>query len=232
MAKLIAHNLTVDFPLYSVKPSFKRMLVSTVGGSLIKLDDKPSIVRALNKINFDINDGDRVGLVGDNGSGKSTLLRVIAGVYEPTSGSISVEGKISSMLSLTPGMSDDLTGYENIYIRCYFLGIKKDYIDKIIDNVIEFAELGEFLNLPMRTYSSGMRMRLAFAIMVFIDTDILIMDEWLSVGDKTFIDKANKKLLSLIDKTSIFVIASHDKKMIKRQCNKIYYLKNGNLVKN
>jgi len=187
-----ARDLVVDFPIYGGK---SRSLKSTVlraatGGSIAADAADRVVVRALDHVSFDLNEGDRVGLVGHNGSGKTTLLRVLAGVYEPVSGSISVRGRVASMLSITLGMDTDATGYENIFLRGTILGLRKREIARMVDEVCEFAELGDFIYMPMRTYSAGMVMRLMFAISTNVQADSLLMDGWLGAGDAEFTEKA------------------------------------------
>ena len=175
--------------------------------------------------------GDRLGLIGHNGSGKSTLLQVLGGIYEPTSGELSVSGEITSMLGISLGMDADGTGLENIYLRGRLLGLSKRRLDGMIDDIAEFAGIGEYLHLPLRTYSSGMAMRLAFSIMTSVDADIILMDEWLSVGDAEFIQKAQARLAKIMDKARMVVIASHNLALVEGQCNVILSLEHGKIVK-
>ena len=188
------------------------------------------LVRALDNLNFEFHEGDRVGLVGHNGSGKSTLLQVLAGIYEPAAGELLVNGKITSMLGITLGMDADVTGLENIYIRGRLMGLTRGKIDTMVDEIANFAGIGDYLHLPMRTYSSGMSMRLAFAIATSVEADIILMDEWLSVGDADFVSKAKERLTDLVGKARLVVIASHDHAMIAEQCNTILRLEHGKIV--
>ena len=188
------------------------------------------LVRALDNLNFEFHEGDRVGLVGHNGSGKSTLLQVLAGIYEPAAGELLVNGKITSMLGITLGMDADVTGLENIYIRGRLMGLTRGKIDTMVDEIANFAGIGDYLHLPMRTYSSGMSMRLAFAIATSVEADIILMDEWLSVGDADFVSKAKERLTDLVGKARLVVIASHDHAMIAEQCNIILRLEHGKIV--
>jgi lipopolysaccharide transport system ATP-binding protein len=202
------------------------------GGVIAEGAHNVRVVRALNDINLELKDGDRVGLVGPNGSGKSTLLRVIAGVYEPRSGEVEIQGRVISMLSITQGMNADLTGIENIGLRAALLGLGRKQKRHIIDEIIEFSDLGEFIKLPLRTYSSGMAMRLAFSVATSIDADILIMDEWLSVGDAEFSEKAKHRLDKMVNKAKILVIASHNPDLIESVCNRKYALEHGRISRN
>jgi lipopolysaccharide transport system ATP-binding protein len=233
MTIIKAENLTVDFPIYgsTTNRSLKKSLIhAATGGRLAKDTSKRVLVRALDGLNFEFHEGDRVGLIGHNGSGKSTLLQVLAGIYEPTSGSLQVQGKITSMLGITLGMDSDVTGLENIYLRGRLMGLSRNQIASKVEDIAEFAGIGEYLHLPMRTYSSGMLMRLAFAIATSAEADIILMDEWLSVGDADFILKAKDRLTDLINKARLVVIASHDHTMINDQCNIILKLEHGKLL--
>jgi lipopolysaccharide transport system ATP-binding protein len=173
-------------------------------------------VTALNSVNLDLKNGDRLGVMGPNGSGKSTLLRTIAGVYQPTSGSIKVQGRIVSLIDISLGMEMEATGIENIRMRGIMMGMKLKQIKLIEEDIADFTELGKFLELPVRTYSTGMYMRLGFAVSTFIPADIILMDEWLSVGDSNFLIKAEKRLKDFIKKSSILVIASHSEELISK----------------
>jgi len=233
MAIIRASNLVVEFPIYGMtgNRSFKKSLINiATGGVLAKDATNRVLVRALDNLNFEFHEGDRVGLVGHNGSGKSTLLQVLAGIYEPAAGELLVNGKITSMLGITLGMDADVTGLENIYIRGRLMGLTRGKIDTMVDEIANFAGIGDYLHLPMRTYSSGMSMRLAFAIATSVEADIILMDEWLSVGDADFVSKAKERLTDLVGKARLVVIASHDHAMIAEQCNIILRLEHGKIV--
>jgi lipopolysaccharide transport system ATP-binding protein len=203
---------------------------AATGGFLARDAADHICVRAINNISFEFTSGDRIGILGHNGSGKSTLLRAIAGTYEPVSGSLDVEGKLATMLSITLGMDTESTGYENIFLRGAIMGLKSDTIESMIDEICEFSELGDFINLPMRTYSSGMSMRLAFAVATCFPADIVLMDEWLSVGDADFSQKAQIRLGNMIRESQILVLASHDERLIRENCNKILRLEHGEII--
>ena len=233
MAIIRASNLVVEFPIYGMtgNRSFKKSLINiATGGVLAKDATNRVLVRALDNLNFEFHEGDRVGLVGHNGSGKSTLLQVLAGIYEPAAGELLVNGKITSMLGITLGMDADVTGLENIYIRGRLMGLTRSKIDTMVDGIANFAGIGDYLHLPMRTYSSGMSMRLAFAIATSVEADIILMDEWLSVGDADFVSKAKERLTDLVGKARLVVIASHDHAMIAEQCNIVIRLEHGKIV--
>lgn len=232
MAKVIANNIIVDYPIYgTTSRSFKNAFIRTATGGLLARDaNERIVVRALNGVSFEFAEGDRVGIVGHNGSGKSTLLRVIVGAYEPVNGSIMVAGKVSSMLSISLGMDPEATGYENIFLRGAIMGLKPREIESLVDEVIGFSELGDYIDMPVRTYSSGMAMRLAFAISTSISADIILMDEWLSAGDASFAEKAQQRLRTLLSQAKILVLASHDENLIRSNCNKFMRLDHGSLT--
>ena len=224
-----AAQLGVQFPIYNAPTrSLKKTLLRTATGGRIGADQAGRVcVRALDGVSVDIREGDRVGLVGQNGSGKTTLLRVIAGVYEPTEGHIAINGRIASLLDISVGLEPEATGYENIVLRGLMMGIKPKEIRKKVEDIAEFSELGDYLGMPLRTYSSGMVMRLAFSVSTNIDPEILIMDEWLSVGDASFVGKAENRLQALLERTPILIIASHSPDLINKLCNKVVRLANG-----
>lgn len=232
MASIVARNLMVEFPIYgtksrSMKNAFMR---AATGGLLAKGTDERVVVRALRDISFRFDVGDRVGIIGHNGSGKSTLLRVLAGAYEPTGGEIDVTGKVASMLSITLGMDFEATGYENIYLRATVMGMRSSEIEPLLGEISEFSELGDYLDMPVRTYSSGMAMRLAFAVSTSVSADIILMDEWLNVGDPSFSVKAESRLNELVNKAKILVFASNDENMIRKNCNRILRLDHGEMA--
>lgn len=227
-----ACDLTVEFPiLENSHRSLKKIVLNlTTGGKIGKDASRHLTVTALDGLNFDINQGDRIGLIGHNGSGKTTLLRVLSGVYAPTRGQLTVRGKIASLLDVSMGLDPDATGFENIYLRGILDGLRPKTIADKTEEIAEFSELGEYLNLPVRTYSSGMLLRLAFAISTSIEADILIMDEWLSVGDADFSAKATKRLDSLVSKASILILASHSPDLISKVCNRQIRLEHGKIT--
>jgi lipopolysaccharide transport system ATP-binding protein len=231
MSKLVGKNITVDFPIYSGgSRSLKKTIVNAASGGFFAQDaSKHLVVRALDDVSFNVLPGDRIGLYGHNGAGKSTLLRVMAGIYEPTSGNIVSQGKIASMLSITLGIDPEATGLDNIFTRGYLMGIKPKVMKTLVDEIADFSGLGDYLFLPYRTYSSGMAMRLAFSIATCVNADIILMDEWLSVGDAEFVDKAKVKLSEMINQANIVVLASHNIDLIKSHCNKIYQINHGKM---
>jgi len=233
MAHVLANDVVVEFPIYGAKSrSLKTTLLhAATGGRLGRDAGDRVVVRALNSLSFEFSEGDRVGIIGHNGSGKSTLLRVLAGAYEPVSGSIKVVGRIASMLSISLGMDMEATGYENIYLRGAVMALNPQQIDSLVDEICDFSGLGEYIDMPMRTYSTGMAMRLAFAISTSVAADIILMDEWLSAGDASFSEKAQGRLARLLDQAKILVLATHDEGLIRSTCNRILQLDHGDLVK-
>jgi lipopolysaccharide transport system ATP-binding protein len=231
-ALIDARGVTVEFPIYenSHRSLKKKVLNLTTGGKIGGDAGKYPFVRALDQINFTFRYGERVGLTGHNGSGKTTLLRVLAGVYSPVHGSLTVHGKIASLLDMSMGLDPDATGFENIYLRGIMDGLKPSVIRAKIDDIADFTELGDYLNLPVRTYSSGMMLRLAFAISTHVEADVLIMDEWLSVGDAQFSAKAAERLERFVSRAGILVIASHDPKLIERICTRRIHLEHGQIA--
>ena len=177
-------------------------------------------VTALHNLSLKLEPGDRLGVMGPNGAGKSTLLRVIAGIYEPTQGSVEVRGRIASLINISLGMELEASGYENIRMRGVMMGLSLKQIKSLEEEIADFTELGPCLNMPIRSYSTGMHMRLGFAVSTAVPADILLMDEWLSVGDEAFKIKAEKRLGEYVKKSSILVIASHSKETIEKLSNK------------
>lgn len=174
---------------------------------------------ALRDLSLNLKSGDRLGVMGPNGAGKSTLLRVIAGIYAPTSGSIEVKGRIASLIDISLGMELEASGYENIRMRGVMMGLSLKQIKSLEEEIADFTELGPYLNMPIRSYSTGMHMRLGFAVSTAVPADILLMDEWLSVGDEAFKIKAEKRLEDYVNKSSILVLASHSKETIEKLTN-------------
>lgn len=227
-----AANLTVDFTVYnSPHRSLKKNLLHFATGGHISSEVSGVVtIRALDGVSFDLSEGERLGLSGHNGSGKSTLLKVLAGVYAPTAGKLDISGKVASLLDISIGMDGEASGIENIYIRGILLGLTMEEIRKKVDEIVDFSELGNFIDLPVRTYSSGMSMRLAFSIATSVEADILLMDEWLSVGDSDFVKKAEARLKSLVKKTPILVMASHSPEVLNEVCTKVIRLESGRIV--
>ena len=231
-AHIILNDVHVDFPIYGARHrSFKNTVLRAATGGMIAEDaGKHVTVKALDGVSFELREGDRLGIVGHNGSGKSTLLRVLAGAYEPVAGRVDIRGRVASMLDITLGLDYEATGYENIHLRGVIMGFTPRQIGALVDEIAAFSELGDYLDMPMRTYSSGMGLRLAFAVSTCVRADILLMDEWLSVGDEAFKRKAQDRLAKLVNEAKILVLASHEESLIRSNCNKLMRLSHGQVV--
>ena len=231
MAIIEFKNVNVDIPVYNANSrSLKKSLIQvSTGGILGSNESGVVVVKALDNLTFSLKDGDRVALLGHNGAGKSTLLRVLSGVYHPTSGSATVNGNIGSLIDVSLGIDPEATGRENIYIRGALLGLKRSEIHKKIQEIIDFSELGDFVDMPLRTYSSGMHLRLAFSVSTIVRPEVLLMDEWLSVGDESFKHKAESRLNDVVQATSILVIASHSRELVTKTCNRAIWLEHGKI---
>jgi lipopolysaccharide transport system ATP-binding protein len=229
MASIEFDKVCVDFPVYNVQSrSLKTCLIQAATGGKLGSDSTGRVVvRGLENLSFTLKDGDRVGILGHNGAGKSTLLRLIGGVYEPSSGTARITGAVGSLIDISLGIDPEASGRENIYFRAGLLGLRKAEISQHIDDVIEFSELGDFIDMPLRTYSTGMHMRLAFAVSTIIRPEILLLDEWLSVGDEKFKHKAEARMSALVEATSILVIASHSRELLLNTCNRAIWLEHG-----
>jgi ABC-type polysaccharide/polyol phosphate transport system ATPase subunit len=233
MAGIILKNVTADFPIYGNQVSFRNALFGrVVGGVLRRPSDTGNrvVVRALDNVSLTINHGDQLGLIGHNGAGKSTLLRVLAGIYEPSLGSIAVDGYISPLFDVSPGLDLDDSGYENIVTCALLLGMSRDEIELKIPEIAAFTELNEYLALPARTYSTGMLVRLGFAIATAIDPEILLLDEGLGAGDARFATRATKRVEAMIERSSIMVLASHSDELIRQMCNRVVLLNHGRVL--
>ena len=229
MAQITLTNASVVLPIYnSSARSLTNTLVSAATGGVLTAQKGGHLsIEALKDLNLEIKSGDRLGIVGHNGAGKSTLLRLLSGVYEPSSGKIKRSGSISSLVDISLGINAENTGRENIFLRGKLMGLSKREIDEKLDEIIEFSELGDYVNLPVRVYSSGMLLRLAFSVSTSISADILIMDEWLSVGDGAFAERSGQRLRNLVDESDILVIASHTRDLLEETCNRIVWLEHG-----
>ncbi|HXM81117.1 MAG TPA: ABC transporter ATP-binding protein [Burkholderiales bacterium] len=232
MGYIRARDIVVQFVVYGLASrSLKKSLIrAATGGALARDAGDRVVVKALDRVSLEIREGERIGLMGHNGSGKTTLLRVLAGAYEPIAGDFEIRGSVVSMLSVTLGMDPDATGLENIFLRGAVMGLSRKYIEQIVDEIAAFAELGDYIYMPLRTYSSGMSMRLAFATATAVSSDIILMDEWLSVGDADFSSKAQARLNQLVSNAKIVVLASHDASLLTQNCTRIVRLDHGRIV--
>lgn len=224
-------HVSVSFPIYQgTSRSLKNNLIyRTTGGRIGRDSHDRVIVQALQDVNLTLHQSDRLALCGVNGAGKTTLLRVMAGVYEPTSGSVTVNGRISPMLDLGVGIDPELNGYENIRLRGLLLQIEPRELESKMDEIAEFTELGDYLHMPVRTYSTGMMMRLTFAISTCFVPEVVLMDEWILSADMHFMAKAQKRIQEFIDRSTIFVLASHNLQLLAQWCTKGIWLQNGRI---
>ena len=232
MASIRLDQVSVSFPIYDAKSRSikKRVLVAAGRGRIGTSEDNHVVIRALNGVSVKVEHGDRVGLIGRNGAGKTTLLRVMAGIYEPPLGTVEVEGRVAPLFDIGMGMDPESSGYENILLRGLYLGLRKAEIRAKFDEIAEFTELGEFLEMPLRTYSAGMFARLAFAISTSIEPEILLLDEGIGAGDEAFLEKAKKRLDTLIKRAGILVLASHSEPLVRELCNRAILLENGHVI--
>lgn len=232
MAHISIQKLSVEFAIYGSRArSMKNTIMAQATGGRIMAGAKDVVtVRALDDLTLEINHGDRIGLLGHNGSGKSTLLRVLSGIYKPVAGQIVIDGSVGTLLDPSAGMDHEATGRENIYLRGHLLGMSQKDIDDSIDDIAQFTDLGDFLELPMKTYSAGMSARLAFGISTAMKNDILLIDEGIGAGDATFQVKANARIRRLFEETSIVILASHSPDIIRTFCTKTIVMQQGKIA--
>jgi len=230
-ALIKVEDLSLELPIYGIHSrSLKKTLVSMgVGSRLTRHAGNQIRVHALNNLSFSLRDGDRLALVGHNGAGKTTLLRVLAGVFEPTVGTITVEGRTAPLFDITLGMNMDATGYENIHLRGLLLGLRPAEIAARTTEIAAFTDLGDYLSMPVRTYSSGMLLRLGLAVATAIQPEVLLMDEWIAAVDAEFLLKAERRIHDVVERSSIIVLASHNLHLLRRMCNKMLILDHGSI---
>jgi ABC-type polysaccharide/polyol phosphate transport system ATPase subunit len=224
-------GVSVSFPLYhGGSRSLKKSLMFRGSGGRIGTDASHRIiVEALRNISLSLSVGDRLALIGANGAGKTTLLRVMAGIYEPAVGKVTVRGRISPMFDISLGIDNDLTGYDNIRLRGLILGMAPEEIESKLPDIAEFTGLDEYLDMPVRTYSAGMMLRLTFAVATCFEPEVLLMDEWIVAGDASFINQARQRIGKFIDKAAVLVLASHDLATCHQWCNKGVWLDQGRI---
>ncbi len=231
MALIDAKSVNVYYPVYSGRGrSLKEQLLRTVGGKLSEDENSRLVVTALEDVTLTLKAGDRVALIGQNGAGKSTLLRVLAGILEPASGQLTTRGHVSSLIDMSMGLDPEATGYENILIRSVFLGATFAEARRRIPEIEAFCELGNYLQLPMRTYSTGMRLRLSFAIAMAGQPEILVLDEMIATGDAAFAAKAHTRLLEVLSKLDILALATHDLNLARSLCNRGLVMAHGRVI--
>lgn len=232
MASITLSGVVVDIPIYdNGSRSIKNSVLSVATGGQIRPRDGTNriVVRALDALDLHVAHGDRVGLIGHNGAGKSTILRVMSGIYEPTAGSVSIDGEVASMFNIGFGMDPDATGWDNIILRGMYLGFSRREIEARSQEIGELTGLGEFLDMPLRTYSAGMSTRLAFAISTAISPEILLIDEGIGAGDAAFLSQAQERMRKFIGKAGILVMASHSNDLLLSWCTKGIWMEHGRI---
>ena len=231
MAVIDFKGVCVDFPVFNStgRSLKKRVMRVATGGQLGEDTSGVVVIRALDSLDFRVTDGERVALLGHNGAGKTTLLRVLNGVYIPTVGRAIVDGTLGSLIDISLGIDPEASGLENIYIRGRLLGMGPEEIRAKTPEIISYSELGDFIEMPVRTYSTGMQMRLAFTISTTLRPEILLMDEWLSVGDEGFKHKAEARMKDVVQATSIMIVATHSRELAMNMCTRALWLEHGKI---
>jgi len=238
--EIVASNLTLDIPIYDPRArSFRHAMLRPIANTLrgatyiggnIQKSNGVVVVRAIDNVSFRIDHGERVGIIGHNGAGKTTLLRAMAGIFEPTGGSMMTCGQIMPLFNLMEGLMPESTGREFIRIRGVLLGLEPRQIDPLIDEVAEFCELGDYIDMPVRTYSTGMLVRVAFAVATSVTSDILLFDELIGAGDARFLKKGEERLRRFAQRSSIVVIATHNHDILLKWCTRALLLDHGSLI--
>jgi ABC-type polysaccharide/polyol phosphate transport system ATPase subunit len=229
--RIVADTVSIHLPIYNINSlNLKKTLLRVGTGGRIHAAAKCLVVEALRGVSFTAEEGDRIGLVGLNGAGKTTLLRAVAGIFQPTGGRLEVSGRVVPLLAVGVGMHDDATGYENLRNCALQQGMTVDEIAAKIDEIAAFTQLGDYLDLPTYTYSAGMRMRLGFAVATAMDADILALDEVIGAGDAVFVNRAVERFNSMLERTRIVLLATHDEAAIRTLCNKVLLLAEGRVL--
>src|SRR5919202_2953206 len=228
MVSIDVRDASVDFPIFDAKSrSLKHTVLGVVGGNVAANERKVVVIEALRNINLHVSEGDRLALVGHNGAGKSTLLRLLSGIYEPTGGQALVHGRVAPVFDLGVGMDPEISGFENIIVRGLFLGMSRKQMEARVDDIAEFTELGNFLQMPLRTYSTGMRVRLALGVVTSIDPEILLLDEGIGAVDAAFLEKSKQRLSELVDRAGLLVFASHSDEFLRELCDTAIWMDHG-----
>ena len=231
MPSLSLRNVGVEFPVYqaSARSLRKALLAGTTGGNLARDANNRITVRALHDVSFDIADGERVGIIGSNGAGKTTLLKVLAGIFKPTQGRAVISGRTTALINASVGLNFAATGRENIILRGIYMDVHPRAMQRRVEEIAAFTELGQYLDMPVQTYSTGMMVRLAFAISTCVAPEILVLDEWVAAGDEQFLNKATRRMDDFVAGSSILVLASHSIDLIRRWCRRAIYLRGGHV---
>jgi lipopolysaccharide transport system ATP-binding protein len=228
--RITVEDVSVTFPLYhGGARSLKRTVLAAASGRLGQDRKSRVVVNALRNVNFDLRGGDRLGLIGPNGSGKTTLLRVLGGIYEPAQGHVRVQGSLNALLDASLGMNMELTGRENIRLRGQYNGFSRPQLDRLEDDVADFAGLGDFIDLPVRIYSAGMVIRIGFALATAVHPQILLMDEWILAGDADFMVRAQNRLEAMVRGADILVLSTHDLATLQTWCSRVIWLDQGQI---
>lgn len=234
MSALVIEGVSVDFPIYGAQRSLRKALFGRAIGGLVGRGDHRHrdrlVVKALIDVSLELKDGDRLALVGHNGSGKSTLLKVMAGIYQPVSGRVLAAGRVTPLFESLPGLDGEDTGYENLISAGLLLGMSRPEIEAKLPEIEKFSELGEYLELPVRTYSAGMMARLGFSLATAVDPGILLIDEWIAAGDARFLERADRRMRELVDRSPVLVLASHSAELLRTMCNKAVLMREGRLL--
>jgi len=226
---IMTKDACVDFPIFDAKSrSLKKTVMGLVGGNIAS-DSKVPVIEALRDISVTLEHGARVGLVGHNGAGKSTLLRLLSGIYEPTRGVAEIRGRVAPVFDLGVGMDPEISGLENIMIRGLFLGMTRKQMEERVDDIADFTELGDFLRMPLRTYSTGMRVRLALGVVTSIDPEILLLDEGIGAVDAAFLEKSKQRLSELVGRSGLLVFASHSDEFLRELCDSAIWMEHGQI---
>ena len=222
-------DASVAFPVYNAaSQSLKNRVLSAVtGGKIDRKHDGSVVVQGLQSISLKIEPGERVGLVGHNGAGKTTLLRLLSGIYHPTQGQANIVGECTTLINIGLGIDPEATGRENIRLRAVMLSMRPAQVNQRIEEIINFTGLGDFIDMPFRTYSTGMQLRLAFAVSTAINPQILVMDEWLSTGDEEFKERAERRMKEVVSTAQILILASHSRELLLANCNRLVWLEHG-----
>jgi len=228
MAHVEIENVSLRYPIYGTNArSFKSTLINMATGGRLHKHNGSIVVEALKNVSLKLEKGDRLALLGHNGAGKSTLLNVLAKIYEPTQGKVIVKGKVNCLFDIMMGMDHELTGYENIMLRGLILGLSKPEIRQLIPQIEEFSDLGDFMKMPIKSYSAGMKVRLAFGIITHVFSEVLLIDEIVNVGDTNFIEKAKAQMAKLVHQSEFMVLSTHDTNIVRELCNKVLWLEKG-----
>ena len=235
MAEITIEHLRIDYPLYGSSRSLRKEFFERAAGGFISHERNGRrgrvVIKALEDISLHLADGDRLALIGHNGAGKTTLLKAIAGIYEPVAGRVDVRGRLTPLFDTMPGLDVDDTGYENVVTAGLLLGLSRAEIEAAIPDIERFSELGEYLSLPVRTYSAGMLTRLSFSVVTGLEPGILLMDEGIATGDAEFSERAARRMNEFIGRSHILVLASHAEGLLQSLCNRAALMKSGRILK-